>query len=365
MIVGIQIFFSSFLLSILGLRRDDQRATELRDPVASRRSAALAPRGAGARSPARLVWRVAGGSPSLGVILLVRCCSPRTYFLGSNSVAARDYVAPAQAGSALCVRDSPCPRARGASVGASTPRTSRGSRTDGATFTASDGWPRAARQRVRFRRTGLPHGRHPAERAGPAAARRSGSPILPASAHGGQVFVWGAHAAGHHEQADRGRQAADSPTASRCGSCRSRTRSARSRQLPRIFDRASLFRPGLRRARGRSGSCCSACCRRCSTRGVCARSRPRMCARRRMPRRDGVALLGVRHGGQLGAAHARLPGARRVRALRLRPVPSARRARPWTSTQGKRPPWSTDGGARDRRLRELTAIERPEAKLRG
>jgi hypothetical protein len=86
--------------------------TELREP------AAAAPRDPVERpTPARRrlgavfpgdiwVWRVAGAVVAvLGVILLVNLLAPRELFLGSNSVAARDYVAPVQPGETMCVRD--------------------------------------------------------------------------------------------------------------------------------------------------------------------------------------------------------------------------------------------------------------------
>jgi hypothetical protein len=58
----------------------------------------------------RWVWRAAGAVVLVaGIVLLVNLLQPRELFLGSNSVAARDYVAPVKAGEKLCVRDIPVP----------------------------------------------------------------------------------------------------------------------------------------------------------------------------------------------------------------------------------------------------------------
>jgi hypothetical protein len=53
------------------------------------------------------VWRAAGAAAAvLGIVLLVALLQPREYFLGSNSVAARDYVAgPVRGGETMCVHD--------------------------------------------------------------------------------------------------------------------------------------------------------------------------------------------------------------------------------------------------------------------
>jgi hypothetical protein len=52
------------------------------------------------------VWRAAGIAVAvLGVVLLVNLLQTRELLLGSNSVAARDYVAPVKAGETMCVRD--------------------------------------------------------------------------------------------------------------------------------------------------------------------------------------------------------------------------------------------------------------------
>src|SRR5215218_9448410 len=52
------------------------------------------------------VWRAAGAVfLILGIVLAAQLLKQREYFLGSNSVAARDYVAPVKAGERMCVRD--------------------------------------------------------------------------------------------------------------------------------------------------------------------------------------------------------------------------------------------------------------------
>jgi hypothetical protein len=54
----------------------------------------------------RWVWLAAGAVVLVaGIVLLVNLLAPRELFLGSNSVAARDYVAPVKAGEKMCVRD--------------------------------------------------------------------------------------------------------------------------------------------------------------------------------------------------------------------------------------------------------------------
>jgi hypothetical protein len=54
----------------------------------------------------RWVWRAAGAVVLVaGIVLLINLLTPRELFLGSNSVAARDYVAPVQTGQKMCVRN--------------------------------------------------------------------------------------------------------------------------------------------------------------------------------------------------------------------------------------------------------------------
>jgi Predicted membrane protein (DUF2142) len=90
--------------------------TKLRDSVVAEPRTAADRRPASAQPRRRLqrilpgdvwVWRAAGIVIAiLGVLLFAELLKPREYFLGSNSVAARDYVAgPVHGGETLCVRD--------------------------------------------------------------------------------------------------------------------------------------------------------------------------------------------------------------------------------------------------------------------
>jgi hypothetical protein len=194
----------------------------------------------------RRVWLAgAAAIAALGVILLVALLIPRTYYLGSNSVAARDYVAPALADQPLCVSHIAIPKDTGrVQFGIDTQTNPRPELR--ATFKLEDG--------TVLRGSAPPSDLHGFHRVDvllahplPAAPGRNFQfadiCMHPAS---GQVFVWGRTQLGMTDQPIRvGKKQTFANRISLWFLPTQHEQRSILRQLPRIFEHASLFRPGF------------------------------------------------------------------------------------------------------------------------
>lgn len=196
----------------------------------------------------RAVWRWAGGAvAALVVVLLVALLIPREVFLGSNSVAARDYVAPAQAGAPACVSGS------NIRIPGGTGRVRFG-------VDVGDATRPALRATIAFPGGPVLYGSAPAAPAvhgfhkvdlvldRPVPGARSSSRIAqsiciqPAE---GQVFIWGR---GQNDYFSKPIQQGGKSYPGRMALWflpAAHERAPILTQLPKIFERASLFRPGF------------------------------------------------------------------------------------------------------------------------
>jgi hypothetical protein len=196
----------------------------------------------------RTTWRWAGGAIlALGVVLLVALLIPREVFLGSNSVAARDYVAPAEAGAPACVSGS------NIRVPGGTGRVRFG-------IDVGDATRPALRTTLTFPGGPVLHGSAPAAPTThgfhrvdllldrPVPGSRDSSRLLesiciqPAQ---GKVFVWGR---GQNDYFSKPIQQGGHSYPARMALWFLPSKNERApilTQLPKIFERASLFRPGF------------------------------------------------------------------------------------------------------------------------
>lgn len=193
----------------------------------------------------RRVWLAGAGVVAvLGAFLLVELLIPRTYYVGSNSVAARDYVAPAPADQPLCVDRIRVPEGTGrVQFGIDSQAVPRPA-LEG-TLTFADG----SRTRMRspassetgFHRVDLALDR-PIRPTDGKDYRLTDICLHPVK---GQVFVWGRTQLGFADKPIRvGRkQSYPNRVALWFLPAHDEQRSIL-RQLPAIFERASLFRPG-------------------------------------------------------------------------------------------------------------------------
>lgn len=191
------------------------------------------------------VWRAAGVVFAvLGIVLLVELLQPREYFLGSNSVAARDYVAPVKAGERMCVRDIRVP--------AGTQRVRWGIDTQNVPRIPVDmtvrlhGGPTLTGSLVRSADTGF----HKVDIAmnapvpGGAPFRLADLCLAPQGTQG-QIFVWGRTQLDlESKPIEVGKQRLPNRVALWFLPLKHEQRSILS-QLPKLFERASLFRPGF------------------------------------------------------------------------------------------------------------------------
>ena len=253
-----------------------------------------------------------------GVILLVNLLQPRELFLGSNSVAARDYVAPVKAGERLCVRDILVP--------AGTQRIRWGIDTQNEPRIPIDmqvrlhGGPVITGHVVRSQTPGFHLVDIPMTAPVPGGQpfRFADLCLLPRGP-GGQIFVWGRTQLDiKSKPIEVGKQRLPNRVALWFLPLEHEQRSILAQQrdvCPRVAlpARASSG-PGC------SGSCCSCSCPALLYGGIRLLATADEARSRRVPVAACVAMLGVRRGGELGARQPGLPVARRERALRLRAV---------------------------------------------
>jgi hypothetical protein len=226
--------------------------TELRDPPVAepRTETDMRPAPAWRRRLAwlfpgdRSVWIASAGAiVVLGIVLLVALLTPREYFVGSNSVAARDYVAPALDTRPLCTDRIRVPNGTGrVRFGIDTqtnprPALSGSLKLDDGTLIRMSAPPSPD---TGFHRVDLTLSRPLPERAGKA-YRFADICLRPAK---GRIFVWGRTQLG---MTDKPLRAGKESYPSRLALWflpRDHEKRSILRQLPVIFDRASLFRPG-------------------------------------------------------------------------------------------------------------------------
>jgi hypothetical protein len=191
------------------------------------------------------VWRAAGAVIAvLGIILLVELLQPREYFLGSNSVAARDYVVQVPAGKRMCVRDVRVP--------AGTQRIRWGIDTQNVPRVPVDmtvsvhGGPTLTGAIVRSSTTGFHKVDIPMSGPVPGGAPFHFADLcLAPKGTGGQIFVWGRSQPDiTSKPIEVGKDKIPSRVALWFLPLAHERRSILS-QVPQMFDRASLFRPGF------------------------------------------------------------------------------------------------------------------------
>jgi hypothetical protein len=191
------------------------------------------------------VWRTAGAVfLVLGIILAAQLLKQREYFLGSNSVAARDYVAPVKAGERMCVRDVRVP--------AGTQRVRWGIDTQNVPRIAVDmtmrvhGGPTLTGAIVRSADTGFHKVDIPMSAPVPGGAPfRLADLCLAPQGNEGQIFVWGRTQLDiESKPIEVGKQKIPNRVALWFLPLKHEQRSILS-QLPQLFARASLFRPGF------------------------------------------------------------------------------------------------------------------------
>jgi Dolichyl-phosphate-mannose-protein mannosyltransferase len=193
----------------------------------------------------RHVWLAGGGAILvLGIVLLVSLLVPREYFTGSNSVAARDYVAPAFADQPLCVDRIRVPLGTGrVRWGVDTrvdprPALSGSLRLDDGTVIPMSA-PASADHG--FHRVDMTLNR-PIPAAGGKDYRFGTLCMRPAQ---GQIFVWGRTQMGMTDKPLRvGKKQSIPNRVALWFLPRDHEKRSILSQLPTIFERASLFRPG-------------------------------------------------------------------------------------------------------------------------
>lgn len=193
----------------------------------------------------RRVWLTSAGVVAvLGAVLLVALLTPREYFLGSNSVAARDYVAPALAGQPLCVDRIRVPNGTGrVRFGIDTQANPRPALTgslkldDGTLINTSA----PASTVTGFHRVDMQLS-EPVPARGGKDYRFADICLHPAT---GQVFVWGRTQLGMSDKPIRvGKKQSFPSRIALWFLPAAHQKRTILRQLPVIFERASLFRPG-------------------------------------------------------------------------------------------------------------------------
>jgi predicted membrane protein DUF2142 len=191
------------------------------------------------------VWRTAGVVVAvLGIVLLVALLQPRELFLGSNSVAARDYVVAVPAGQRMCVRDVRVP--------AGTQRVRWGIDTQNAPRIPVDmtvrvhGGATLTGSIVRSDDAGFHKVDIPMDDPVPGGAPfRLADLCLAPQGHEGQIFVWGRTQLDiESKPIEIGKRKIANRVALWFLPLAHEKRSILS-QLPKMFERASLFRPGF------------------------------------------------------------------------------------------------------------------------
>jgi hypothetical protein len=191
------------------------------------------------------VWRSAGVvAVVLAVLLAGSLLKPREYFLGSNSVAARDYVATVKAGERMCVRDIRVP--------AGTQRVRWGIDTQNVPRmpirmdVRLHGGPTLTGSLVRSADTGFHKVDIPMNAPVPSGAPfRWADFCLSPEGQKGEIFVWGRTQLDiESKPIEIGKQRLPNRVALWFLPLAHEKRSIL-RQLPAMFERASLFRPGF------------------------------------------------------------------------------------------------------------------------
>lgn len=307
------------------------------------------------------VWRAAGLVVGVaGIVLLIALLQPREHFLGSNSVAARDYVVGVPAGQRMCVRDIRVP--------AGTQRIRWGIDTQNAPRIPVDmtvrvhGGPTLTGAIVRSETTGFHKVDIPMDAPVPGGAPfRFADLCLAPKGPSGQIFVWGRTQPDiTSKPIELGKQRIPNRVALWFLPLAHEKRSILS-QLPQLFSRASLFRPGfygpwlfwLILFAGIPGLLYAA------IRTMATADAP---VRRRVPLPLAVALIAFGAAASWALVNPTFQSPDESEHFAYVQY-LAETGKAIDLNQGTRPPWSTEEALVIDASRELSVFERSEAKL--